>query len=617
MVLSLHKHHSAARSWGTVLTETIAGLVADHQSGAKAITDTVQRTFRRIRNVADPAIFISKREEEEVLAEACKLADADPSLPLYGVPFAVKDNIDVAGLPTTAACPAFAYTPSADAEAVARLKRAGAIVIGKTNLDQFATGLVGMRSPYGMPRNPLRADLVSGGSSSGSAVAVATGIVPLALGTDTAGSGRVPAGLNNIVGLKPSFGLVSAAGVVPACRSLDCVSIFALTVEDAFAALEVMAGKDERDPYSRQLVLGVFGGPPPQLRIGVPRRADRLFFGDEGAAASFAAAEGIVQAIGARLVEIDLTPCFDTAKLLYEGPWVAERMAAVGDFIAARPEDVHPVTRQIILQGTAKTGVDAFRGLYRLAVLRGQARKALADIDALMVPTIPAPCTIADVERDPMEPNSRLGMYTNFVNLLDMAGIAVPVSLAPDGTPYGVTLLAGAGRDAALAGMGAAIHARAGLPLGALRAGRAPEAPDHAGVLSHELAIAVVGAHMSGMALNGELVAQGARFLQRSRTAAHYRLFALEGGKVGRPGLLRVAQDTGQAIELETWALAAEGFARFVAAVPPPLSIGNIALHDGSMVKGFLVEAEGVSGARDITSFGGWRAFLGARRQPT
>jgi allophanate hydrolase len=319
------------------VTKTIATLVADHRSGASAVADTVQRVFRRIREVGDPAIFISPREESAILADALMLAHADRSLLLYGIPVAVKDNIDVAGLPTTAACPAFSYVPAADAEVVVRLKRAGAIIIGKTNLDQFATGLVGMRSPYGMPRNPLRADLISGGSSSGSAVAVARGIVPLALGTDTAGSGRVPAGLNNIVGLKPSLGLVSTTGVVPACRSLDCVSIFALTVADAFAALEAMAGPDGRDPYSRAIALGALSALPPGMRIGVPRATDRIFLGDRRAEAAFEQAERLVGALGASLEAVDLTPFFEAARLLYDGPWVAERTAAVGEFVVRRP----------------------------------------------------------------------------------------------------------------------------------------------------------------------------------------------------------------------------------------------------------------------------------------
>src|SRR5262245_29217606 len=353
---------------GDRVTETVASLLAGYRSGALSATRTVERTFARIREVNDPAIFIALRDYASVRAEAASLdSNGSRSLPLYGVPVAVRDNIDVAGLPTTAACPAFSYMPDADAEAVARLRRAGALIIGKTDLDQFATGLVGARSPYGMPRNPLRADLVPGGSSSGSAVAVAHGIVPLALGTDTAGSGRVPAALNNIVGLKPTLALVSTSGVVPACRSLDCVSILALTVEDAFAALEAIAGPDATDAYSRALPLGALGDLPPAPRIGVPRAPDRLFFSDSRAEAGFSRAEKIAAALGAALVEIDLTPFLEAAKLLYEGPWVAERTAAVGDFIARRPGDVHPVTRRIIEQGNRQSAADAFRGLYRLA----------------------------------------------------------------------------------------------------------------------------------------------------------------------------------------------------------------------------------------------------------
>jgi allophanate hydrolase len=591
------------------VTETIVALVAAHRAGAHSIADTVARTYARIREANDPAIFVSLRGEEAVLADAHRLAAADPTLPLYGIPVAVKDNIDVVGLPTTAACPAFAYDPVADAEVVARLKQAGALIVGKTNLDQFATGLVGMRSPYGMPRNPLRADLVSGGSSSGSAVAVARGIVPLALGTDTAGSGRVPAGLNNIVGLKPSLGLVSTSGVVPACRSLDCVSIFALTVADAFAALEAIAGPDERDPFSRQIGLSALSALPPMQRIGLPRAADLLFFGDRNAEAGFAAAERLAGALGAELVEIDLTALFETAKLLYEGPWVAERTAAVGEFIARRPQDVHPVTRAIISQGNAKSATDVFRGLVRLAELRGKTRRIFEGIDALMVPTMPGACTIAEVEADPFGPNSRLGTYTNFVNLQDLAGLAVPMSLGPDGTPFGVTLLAPSGQDARLARLGLALHARTGLPLGALGTPQPPLQPIRPGPQPGETVVAVVGAHLSGMPINRELVGLGARFLEATSTAPDYQLFALDGAGPARPGLLRVAAGAGVAIELETWALAMEAFGRFAAAVPPPLSIGSVRLGEGRLVKGFLVEAEAVADARNISSFGGWRAF--------
>ena len=598
------------------MVETVVALISGHRSGTISITSTIERVFRRLAETADPAIFISLREQEAIMADARALSQGDRSLALYGVPVAVKDNIDVAGLPTTAACPAFSYMPERDAEAVARLKRAGAIIIGKTNLDQFATGLVGMRSPYGMPRNALRPDLVSGGSSSGSAVAVARGIVPLALGTDTAGSGRVPAALNNIVGLKPSLGLVSTSGVVPACRSLDCVSVFALSVEDAWQALEVIAGHDERDAYSRRFSHGELADVPTGLRLGVPRNEDKLFFGDRIAEAGFAAAENLAVDLGARLIEIDFAPFLETARLLYEGAWVAERMAAVGDFIAAHTDLVHPVTRQIISQGAVKSAVDAFRGLYRLQELRSQAYSAMAGLDALLVPTMPRPVTVSEVTADAIGPNAQLGTYTNFVNLLDLAAIAIPVTLAPDGTAFGVTLLGHAGRDAALASIGMALHARTGLTLGALGTAM-PVLPGLAsGLRSGEISLAVVGAHMSGMALNHELTTLGARYLETAATGPDYRLFALAGSKPPKPGLLRVSPGAGAAIAVETWSLSAEAFARFVAAIPPPLSIGSIRLGDGRFVKGFLVEAEAVAGARDISSFGSWPAFVASTRQP-
>jgi allophanate hydrolase len=594
------------------LAKPIASLVAQHRADPATIAATLRETYERIEAAGDPAMFIALREEADVLAEARRLADAGSGMPLFGVPIAVKDNIDVAGLATTAACPRFSYGPARDAAAVARLRQAGALVIGKTNLDQFATGLVGVRSPYGTPLNPLRADLVPGGSSSGSAVAVARGIVPIALGTDTAGSGRVPAGLNNIVGLKPSLGLVSCAGVVPACRSLDCVSVFALTVEDAFAALSVMAGEDPADPYSRAFGLAPFAGPPPHLRIAVPRAADRLFFGDARAEAAFTAAIGVAQQLGWTVVEIEITALLEAARLLYEGAWVAERTAAVGEFIVRHPADIHPVTRAIIAPGAKLSAVDAFRGLYRLAGYARTAEHVFAGIDALMVPTAPTSYTLADLAADPIGPNSRLGTYTNFVNLLDLCGLAVPAALAEDKTPFGVTFLAPSGRDSALAGIGAAFHAATGLPLGALDTGRPPAPPSTAAPGSSEIAIAVVGAHLSGMPLNRELTELGARFLEATATAREYRLFALPGTTPPRPGLLRVAQAQGTSIAVETWALSPTAFGRLVAAVPPPLSIGSVRLIDGRLVKGFLVEAEAVAGARDVSGYGGWRAAIAA-----
>ncbi len=441
--------------------------MAAHRAGAATPEQTVARSFARIRARGDGAIFISLRDEAEAVAEARALAARRKDLPLYGVPVAVKDNIDVAGLPTTAACPAFAYKPARDSTAVARLRAAGAVVIGKTNLDQFATGLVGVRSPYGVPKNSIKEELVPGGSSSGSAVAVGAGLVPLALGTDTAGSGRVPAGLNNIVGLKPSLGLISTFGVVPACRTLDCVSVFALTVDDAWAALAAMAGPDAADPYSRARPVGTPNAMPQGLRIGVPRPGQRLFFGDRAFEAAYAAALERLAKLGCVLVEIDIEPFYETARLLYDGPWVAERTIAAGSLLASDPDAIHPVTREIILSGLRPTAIDAFRAFYKLEELRRVADVTFRAIDALALPTAPTAYTVAQVLADPIQLNSRLGSYTNFVNLLDLCGLALPAAFTEAGVPFGITLLGPGGHDAQLAEIGRVFHADTGLPLGA------------------------------------------------------------------------------------------------------------------------------------------------------
>ncbi len=596
---------------GPRVTETVAAILAAHRAGALSPAQTVARSFQRIRDHDDPAIFISLRDENQALAEAERLAAQNNAsqLPLYGIPVAVKDNIDVAGLPTTAACPAFAYTPVRDATSVARLRAAGAIVIGKTNLDQFATGLVGVRSPYGIPKNPLRADLIPGGSSSGSAVAVSAGLVPLALGTDTAGSGRVPAMLNNIVGLKPSLGLISTAGLVPACRTLDCISVFSLTVDDAVAALSVMAGPDAADPFSRDRPLAQMGAFPAHLKLGVPRSGQLIFFGDKKAEAAYGAALQRWSALGATLVEFDLEPLYETARLLYEGPWVAERYLVIRDLLASSPDAIHPVTREITIAGSRLSAADTFAALYRLQGLRKTAERAFAGIDALVLPTAPTVYSTAQVLANPVELNSRLGTYTNFVNLLDLCGLALPAALASDDTPFGITLLAPAGQDAQLASIGRVFHADTKLPIGANKLPQPPLAALPAGVRGGEIAIAVVGAHLSGMALNGELKALGGRLLEAARTAADYKLYALKTTPP-KPGMLRVEAGTGSSIELEVWALPAGSFATFVDAVPPPLSIGTVRLADGRGVKGFIVEAADVAGAREISGFGGWRAFV-------
>ena len=593
------------------MTETVAAIVAAHRAGSASPAQTVARSYQRIRDHNDPAIFISLRDEKQALAEAEALAAKKDAarLPLYGVPVAVKDNIDVAGLATTAACPAFSYTPSIDATSVARLRAAGAIMIGKTNLDQFATGLVGTRSPYGIPKNPLRADLIPGGSSSGSGVAVSAGLVPLALGTDTAGSGRVPAMLNNIVGLKPSLGLVSTAGVVPACRTLDCVSVLSLTVDDAMTALSAMAGPDGADPFSRNRPLAELSSFPAHLRLGVPRKGQLIFFGDKASEAAFSDALKRWTALGATLVEFDLEPYYETARLLYEGPWVAERYLVIRNLLASSPDAIHPVTREIIIAGARLSAAETFAALYRLQALRKIAERGFAGIDALLLPTAPTVYSTAQVLANPLELNSRLGTYTNFVNLLDLCGLALPAAMRPDGIPFGITLLAPAGNDAQLASIGRVFHADTKLPMGARGLPQPPLPALRAGVKGDEIAIAVVGAHLSGMALNGELKTLGGRLLEAARTAPDYRLYALSTTPP-KPGMLRVAAGTGASIDLEVWALPALAFGKFVAAVPPPLSIGTVRLADGRSVKGFIVEPADVDGARDISAFNGWRAFM-------
>jgi len=592
------------------VTETVAAILAAHRAGHLSPAQTVARSFQRIRDHNDSAVFISLRDERQALVEAERLAAQDATrLPLYGVPVAVKDNIDVAGLATTAACPAFAYSPSRDATSVARLRAAGAIVIGKTNLDQFATGLVGVRSPYGIPNNPLRGDLIPGGSSSGSAVAVSAGLVPLALGTDTAGSGRVPAMLNNIVGLKPSLGLISTAGLVPACRTLDCVSVFALSVDDAMAALAAMTGPDSADPYLHDRPLAQISTFPHPLRLGVPRSGQLIFFGDKAAEAAFGEALQRWTALGATLVEFDLEPFYEAARLLYEGPWVAERYLVIRDLLASSPDSIHPVTREITIAGARLSAADTFAALYRLQALRKIAERAFAGIDALVLPTAPTVYSTAQVLTNPVELNARLGTYTNFANLLDLCGLALPAAMRPDEIPFGITLLAPAGQDARLASIGRVFHADTGLPMGARSLPQPPLAALAAGVAGDEIAIAVVGAHLSGMALNGELKKLGGRLLEAARTAPDYKLYAL-ATTPPKPGMLRVAAGAGTAIELEVWALSAASFGKFVAAVPPPLSIGTVRLADGRLVKGFIVEPAAVGGAREISAFGGWRAFM-------
>ena len=609
----------------------VSALLAAYRERRTTPRAVLQQIYPRIAAAAGHNIWITLLPLEHALAQASRFNDRDPaSLPLYGIPFAIKDNIDLAQVPTTAACPAFAYTPAQSAYVVARLMDAGAIAIGKTNLDQFATGLVGTRSPYGACRNSFDPDFISGGSSSGSAVAVALGLVSFALGTDTAGSGRIPAAFNNLIGLKPTCGRLSPRGVVPACRTLDCVSLLTLTAEDAALVCRVAQGFDALEPYSRR------AGEPPRLanmasgafRFGVPRPDQLQFFGNDEYARLFDAAIAQMQQLGGERVLIDFAPFLETAQLLYQGPWVAERYLVAEALLRRDPQAIYPVTRQIIEGGAQPSAADAFRAQYRLQQLRRSTEPVWQQIDVLLTPTAGATYRITEVQADPLRLNTQLGTYTNFMNLLDLAAVAVPAGFTAAGLPFGVTLAGPAWSDFELLRLAARLQ-RCGAPrLGALPLplGAAPtfdwatlggssahggplsEATLNDATLNDAVSLAVCGAHMQGLALNHQLLERGAVLLERTVTAPEYRLYALPGGTPARPGLVRVPA-AGAAIEVEVWSLPASTVGAFVAGIPAPLAIGKITLADGRAVSGFVCEAYAVNGARDITGFGGWRAY--------
>ena len=590
--------------------EGIAGLTSAYARGVSP-RDVFAKVFSRIGAVDDPGIFITLFDYDAVLAEADQLGAFDPARLLWGIPFVVKDNIDVAGVSTTAGCHAFAYTPAVDAEIVARLRAAGAIPVGKTNLDQFATGLVGMRSPYPPPRNAIDAEIVPGGSSSGSAVAVAQGIVPFAVGTDTAGSGRVPAALNGIVGLKPSLGALSNRGIVPACKTLDTASIFAHTVEDAWTVLTVAAGYDPKDSFSRGGDLGSFCTTPPKLRIAAPAEVSLDFNGDAAQSDSFQASLATLESLGATIERIDFAPFYEVARLLYDGPWIAERYTVLQDLLETDPAAIHPVTRAVVSSAQTMTATDVFRALYRLADLRREIEPMMARVDALCTPSTPDLATVAELAEDPIGPNTRMGTFTNFVNLLDLCALTVPTAPRRDGFPGSATLVGRRGCDGIIASIGAALtvsgDARPTTTCsGSPRSVTSVTAPD-------EIALAVCGVHMSGLALNRELTDRGGRFLRTARTEPKYRLYALPGGPPRRPGL--VQDPSGAAIELELWALPSSQIGPLLVGVSEPLGVGRIVLEDGTTPLGFLCEAIGAAGAEDVTAYGGWRSFLADKEQ--
>lgn len=595
------------------MTQTLGWTIPEWQQAYRDKVISPRPALQHLREQLigdDPAwIYILSPAELDAQIATLESQPEAHMLPLFGIPFAVKDNIDVAGIPTTAACPAFSYIAKEDATSVALLKKAGAIVLGKTNLDQFATGLVGTRSPYGAVPNSFNDNYISGGSSSGSATSVALGLVPFSLGTDTAGSGRVPAGFNNIVGLKATKGRFSTKGVVPACRSLDCVSIFALTVTDANTIASLLTYFDHDDCYSRSAPAPAtyFSNKP---KFAIP--ASLEWFGDQESKVAWEITLEKIQSMGVELISLDFTPMFNLAHLLYGGPWVAERYAAIAGFMESHSADMNEVVRGIIEKALHYSATDAYRAEYRRAALARDIQSIMASVDALLVPTAPRHPTFAEVAADPVGVNSQLGTYTNFVNLADCAALALPAALRRDDLPFGITLIAPAWQDAALIEFGRQWQNYIALPLGA-SARKLPNPEPVNQAPAGYVRLAVVGAHLTGMPLNYQLQERKARFVESTFTASNYRLFALPNTTPPKPGLIR--SETGAEIIVELWDVPLQHFGSFVALIPAPLGIGTLTLSDGRDVKGFICEGAAVKDATDITHLGGWRSYIASLKK--
>ena len=594
----------------------IAALKAAYASGDFSPRELLAAIRVKAEQTSKHNIWIHLLTEEQLEPYLMALEQKNPeTTPLWGVPFAIKDNIDLANIPTTAACPEFAYTPSESATVVQQLIDAGAIPVGKTNLDQFATGLNGTRSPYGVCKNAFNEEYISGGSSAGSAISLALGMVSFSLGTDTAGSGRVPACLNNLVGVKPTIGLLSAKGMLPACRTLDCMTVFALDTSDANTVLTVAEGFDAGDPYSRANVFSnqvrSFGRRSGKLTIGVIPNEQLEFFGDSAYELAYLKTLDAINAskdISVDLVEIDYAPFDEAARLLYEGPWVSERYIAAQPLIDENPDAVFPVVRSIIENGHAPKATDLFKAQYRLQALKQVCDMQLAKVDCLLTPTAGRAYTIDEMLAEPVKYNSELGYYTNYMNLLDYSSVAVPTQMANSGLPFGVTLVANAFKDRQLLSIANAFENLFSLPLGA----SSVEKPkvEVGGVCSTQsIEVLVCGAHLEGLPLNWQLTERGAKLKTRTRTSVSYRMYALAGGPPFRPGLI-LDKEKGAAIDVEIWSMPSSEFGSFVAGIPSPLGIGKVEIEDGSLVSGFICEPYGIEDAEEITHLGGWRAYI-------
>ena len=579
-----------------------------YRQGSVTPRALVDQLRLRIQAHADHHAWITVLDNRALKPVLDRLDGHSPdTLPLFGIPFAIKDNIDLAGVPTTAACEGLDRLPTETATIVSKLIEAGAIPLGKTNMDQFATGLVGTRSPFGVTRNAFDPAYISGGSSSGSAVAVALGEVCFALGTDTAGSGRVPAAFNNLIGIKPTRGLWSCHGLVPACRTIDCPSLFVLDPRDGAIISAVLGGADPLDPYSRQGRARVFNSE--SLRIAVPRPDQLRFFADTDYQLAFARVVSQWRELGASLVEIDFSPFTEAAELLYEGPWVTERWLAAEAALRDAPETVLPVIKEIIGGAGERRAADYFSAEYRLAALRQQVSAMFDDFDVLLTPTAGRHYRISEIHEAPIARNSELGYYTNFMNLLDLCAVAVPAGFTDSGMPFGMTLSAPAFSDTALLALAQRWLGRYDQPMGACghRLRDASPLP-----VSGRIEVVVCGAHLSGMPLNHQLTSRGGWLVKATHSAPCYRLYALPGGPPWRPAMVRA--DSGAAIEVEIWSLPEAEFGSFVAAIPAPLGIGKVELADGQRLCGFICEQGGVQGAEDITAFAGWRAYMASRK---